>query len=296
MRLTLTNSRKISMAALGMLLMAAPVFAQTAVSTPIPGPALPPGVHFAPPIHPLPPTIRQQGDSTPATPVPQFPPTAEQLKLAEAYIKAVNDGDTAAFRKLIAPKALACFNKTNQVFLDEWIDRQMLDRIAPPYQITIEELDPADLGKTRLFTLPIPPTHQLNFSTTLNGREVTIGRPIAFQDGRWYEIAPCPTDLGLRHSIRRKEHIEALQKQDLKLYNSLPPAFKKSLYELLLQNKNAEACQKTSAQLKVDLQTGCRVAQVLETAMNERQIKQETARTAKGQPSPAASAKGAASK
>jgi hypothetical protein len=296
MRLMLTNGRNIPVAALGMLLMAAPVFAQTAGSTPIPGPALPPGVHFAPPLHPIPPTMRQKADATPSTPVPQFPPTPEQLKLATAYIKAINDGDEAALRKLIAPKALACFNKNNEIFLDEYLERQMLDQIAQPYQITIEEFDPSDMGKTRLFTLPVPPTHQMNISTKLRGRDVTIGRPIAYQDGRWYEIAPCPTDLGLRHSIQREKHIAMLQNQALQLYNSLTPAFKKSLYQLLLQDKGGEACQKTSAQLKVDLQTGCRVAQVMETAMEERKIKPDGTAAAKLQPSPVAPAKAAAPK
>lgn len=201
--------------------------------------------------------------------MPQFPPTPAQLKFADAYVKAVNDGDAGALRKLIAPKALACFNKKNEIFLDEWIERQLRDQIAPAYKITIEELDASDMGKTKLFILPVVPTHQLDISTTLNGRAVTLGRPIAYQDGEWYEIAPCPTDLGVRHSITRQQHFTEQQKQAAKLYISLSPAFKKKLYQMLLNNQMAQACRETSAQLKVDVQTGCRVAQVLLTAMDK---------------------------
>lgn len=301
MRLILTNCRQISIGAIAILLAAAPAFAQTAKPTPIPGPRLPPGVNFAPPINPIPPTMRRH-DEPEATPVPQFPPTPAQLTFADAYVKAVNGGDAAALRKLIAPKALACFNQHNEIFLDEWIERQLQDQVAPSYKITIEELDTSDMGKTRLFTLPVMPTHQLDISTTLDGREVTIGRPIAYQDGRWYEIAPCPTDLGVRHSIQRRQHFAYQRKQAQELYNSLSPAFKKTLYQLLLQNQTAQACRQTSLQLKVDLQTGCRVAQVLLTAMNEALAKEgathlagapQSTMTAEPIPTPSPAPKGA---
>ncbi|MGC1676574.1 MAG: hypothetical protein WA740_03485 [Candidatus Binataceae bacterium] len=264
MRLMLTKGRKISICAIAIAFAAAPAFAQT-LPTPIPGPRLPPGVHFPRPASPTGP----HHDEPESAPVPEFPPTPAQLKFADAYVKAVNDGDAAALRKLIAPKALACFNPKNEIFLDEWIERQLADQIAPAYKITIEEIDASDMGKTHLFTLPVVPTHQLDISTTLSGRAVTIGRPIVFQDGQWYEIAPCPTDLGVRHSRLRQQHLDYQKKQAQALYNSLSPAFKRNLYQLLLQHQTTKACQQTSAQLKVNLQTGCRVAQVLQTAMDQ---------------------------
>ncbi|MGB6089050.1 MAG: hypothetical protein WBG26_06115 [Candidatus Binataceae bacterium] len=296
MGLMLTSCRKMSIGAIAILFVAAPAFAQTS-PTPIPGPRLPPGVHFAPPLHPIPPNMQHRVEPE-ATPVPEFPPTPAQLKFAQAYVKAVNDGDAAALRKLIAPKALACFNHKNEIYLDEWIDRQLRDQIAPAYRITIEELDASDMVKTNLFTLPVMPTHQLDISTTLNGSDVTIGRPIAYQDGQWYEIAPCPTDVGVRHSIQRQQHFTYQQKQAQMLYNSLSPAFKKNLYQLLIQNQTGQACRQTSAQLKVDLQTGCRVAQVLMTAIEKSGVK-ETATprasiTMEPRPTPSPASKGAA--
>lgn len=281
MRFTLTIGRTILTGAIAIMLAAVPAFAQNASPTPIPGPKLPPGIHF-PPVRPMPPAKRPVAEPA-STPVPMFPPTPAQLKFADAYVKAVNGGDAVAFRKLIAPKALACFNKKNEIFLDEWIERQLKDQIAPSYKITIEELDPTDMGKSHLFTLPVMPTHQLDISTILNGQAVTIGRPIAYHGGQWYEIAPCPTDLGVRHSILRQQHFADQQKKTEKLYNSLSPAFKKNLYQLLLQNKMAQACQQTSIQLKVDSATGCRVAQVLQTAMNQAFAKE-------GAPHPSAAA------
>lgn len=262
----LNHGRRISLGAIAILLASAPAFAQT-LPTPMPGPRLPPGVHFSPPAYRPPPTVRRQ-DEPEETPVPEFPPTPAQLKFADAYVKAVNDGDAAALRKLIAPKALACFNKKNEIFLNEWIERQLRDQIAPSYKITIEQFDASDMGKSKLFTLPVMPTHQLDISTTLNGRAVTIGRPIAYQDGEWYEIAPCPTDLGVRHSLQRQRHLTDQQKKAAMLYNSLSPAFKKQLYQLLIANQMAQACKETSAQLKVDIPTGCRVAQILLTAID----------------------------
>ncbi|HVA80171.1 MAG TPA: hypothetical protein VNF29_04545 [Candidatus Binataceae bacterium] len=299
-RLIRIGARTIVLAAIA-ILPAAAVSAQTTLPTPIAGPRLPPGVNFEPP-HPIAPTMRKHAETAPEPPIPQFPPTREQMKLAHAYIKAVNDGDAAAFRKLIAPKALACFNQHNEVFLDEWIGRQLLDPIPKPYRITIENLASGNLGTSRLFTMPVMPTHQMDISTRLNGRDVVLGRPIVYEDGHWYEIAPCPTDLGVRHSIRRQDLIDARQKQDRELYNSLPPAFKQSLLQLLLQNKGEEACQKTSVQLKVDARTGCRVANVLARALDQtldRRSKTAAASSLKKSPSTpaaAASAKGAVQK
>ncbi len=300
MRLMLTHGRRISIGAIALLLAAVPAFAQTPSPTPLPGPRLPPAAHLKAPLHQILPTFRNHANLTPSTPIPEYAPTSAQLKFAEAYVKAISDGDKAEFRKLIAPKALACFNQKNEVFLDEWIDRQMRDLIEQPYKITIEQLDPDDMGKSRLFTLPVPPTHQMDINTKLNGQEVSIGRPIVYQDGQWYEIAPCPTDAGVRHALRRQQYFARQHQQDVKLYNSLPPDFKKALYQLLMQDKAAEACDKTKDQLKVDLKTGCRVAAVLAAAIDATAKKEgalpAASSAAKRPPSPTPSAPGSARK
>lgn len=280
MHLTARSCRMTSIAAIAVMIAAAPAFSQTPV--PASDLRLPPPGSIKVPAHPIPPGMEQKPDNTPEPPVAEFPLTLAQLQFADQYIRAVNDSDSAAMRKLIAPKSLACFNKDNEVFLDEWIGRQLRDQIAKPYKLSVEQIDPAEFIKTKLFTLPLAPTHQLDIATKVNGRAVTIGRPIVYQDGRWYEIAPCPTDLGLRHTRRRIMALNEQRQHAIDLYNSLPEAFRKNLYQLLLQDRGEEACRQTSERLKVDLKTGCRVADVLWKAMNEAAEKAESTATPKG--------------
>lgn len=209
------------------------------------------------------PTLPRPPEQSVEVPIPQFTPTEEQMKFAGAYIKAVNDNDAEGLRKLIAPKSLACFNSRNEYYLDQWIERQLKDQIASPYKVTVEEVGADDQPTTTLFTLPVPPTHQLDIETTLNGRRVTIGRPIAYQDGGWYEIAPCPTDAGMALAAKQQQHIIDQQNKAAKLYATLSPAFKKSLVQLLLQNKGGDACQRAATELHVDVNTGCGVVRIL---------------------------------
>src|SRR5581483_10362086 len=127
----------------------------------------------------------------------QLAPSEGQLRFAEQYIKAVNSKDLNAMRRLVAPKTLACFTPRTQPYLDSWLTRQMRDPISKPYKITVEKNDASDEPRTMLFTMPVPSTYQMNITTSIEGEEVVLGRPIAYADGKWYEAAPCPTDVGM---------------------------------------------------------------------------------------------------
>jgi hypothetical protein len=189
---------------------------------------------------------------------PQLTPSAGQLEFAARYVKAVDNKDKEALRKLIAPKVLACYDARTKPYLDNWLARQMQDQISKPYQVTIEKRGPADLPKSALFTLPVPPTHQINIITRIDGEEMAVGRPIAYQDGQWYEAAPCPTDLGMEHFARRRATVQKKAARIDQLYANLKDPLKSELKTMIEQRRIPDACRKYAAANKVPYQPDAR--------------------------------------
>jgi len=194
---------------------------------------------------------------------PQMQPSEEQMRFAREYVKAVNSRDLKALRRLIPPKTLACFNERNEVYLTTWLERQFADPIAEPYTVTVEKDEPDQLPRSALFTLPVVPTHQINITTKIGGEEVVLGRPIAYQDGRWYETAPCPTDVGMRNFLRKREIAKSKSARADALYAKLKDPLKSDLKKLIQQDKRQEACRRYATAAKVDIQTGCAVVKRL---------------------------------
>src|SRR5215831_2045933 len=142
----------------------------------------------------------------PAEDAEQIAPSPDQLRFANEYIRAVNAGDVRALRRLVPTKTLACFNPRTEPYLTSWLRRQTQHPISKPYSIKVQLYDESDLAPSALFTLPVTPTHQLNITTVAAQEEpVVLGRPIAYIDGRWYETAPCPTDLGMEQFVGRED-------------------------------------------------------------------------------------------
>jgi len=209
-----------------------------------------------------------------AHPTPQAPdepnqsaPSAEQLRFADQYIKAVNAHDTKALRRLVAPKTLACYNARTEPYLTQWLERQTKDPISEPYSITVEPYEDSEIHQSTLYTLPVTPTHQMNITTRSNGTDVVLGRPIAYQEGHWYETAPCPTDLGM-DQLAKRENREATKQARLDaLYNGLKDPMLSDLKKLIGQNRIDEACAKYTIAQKIDYKTGCAVVKRLAASM-----------------------------
>ena len=114
---------------------------------------------------------------------PQLAPLEGQLEFAARYVKAVNDKDLDGLRKLVAPKALACYTARTMPYLDSFLKRQIQDTVSKPYTITIETRGAADLPKSSLFTLPVPPTHQMNISSRVDDEDVVLAGPSRTRTG-----------------------------------------------------------------------------------------------------------------
>ena len=206
--------------------------------------------------------------SLPAEEAELLAPSADQLRFANEYIKAVNAKDVKALRRLIAPKTLACYSPRTEPYLTSWLSRQTSDPISKPYSIKVQLYDENDITSSALFTLPVTPTHQLNITTFVAKDEpVVLGRPIAYLDGRWYETAPCPTDLGMEHFIDRQERQKKEYTELDDLYAKLRDPMKSNLKNLIAQNRIGEACTNYAQAEKIDFVTACKVVKTLAASM-----------------------------
>ena len=197
----------------------------------------------------------------------QSAPSRGQLRFATQYIKAVNAHDMKALRRLVAPKTLACYNPRTEPYLTQWLERQTNHPISEPYTITVERYEDSELNPSALYTLPVAPTYQINISTQNNGNDVVLGRPIAYQEGQWYETAPCPTDLGMDQLVDREHRTAAKQARLDALYNGLKDPTLSDLKTLISENRIGEACTKYAVAEKIDYITGCAVVKRLAGSM-----------------------------
>jgi len=212
------------------------------------------------------------GPSVRSTPAPdeeavQIEPSDGQLRFADLYVKAVNAGDPKALRGLVAPRTLACYNSRTEPYLTNWLTRQAADRIPRTYSITVQKYEESEIPPSALFTLPVPPTHQMNISTTIDGKTVVLGRPIAYQDGQWYETPPCPTDLGMEKFLSHQGRSAREAEQLDTLYSKLKDPMLSDLKKMIGENRIGDACTQYAMAEKLDFVTACKVVKRLAASM-----------------------------
>src|SRR5262245_18404568 len=220
------------------------------------------------PKKPKPAAVSPEADSEDADDqTEQLQPTKEQVRFVREYVSAVNNKDLEAMLRLVPPKTLACYTDRTRPYLNDWLRKQFDDPIATPYEITVETREESDLPRTVLFTLPVVPSFQVNISTKLRGEDKTLGRPIAYEHGQWYEAAPCPTDEGMAQFLKREERERAKAEGINKLYSNLSDPLRSDLKSLISGGKTELACQKYSLAAHVTYQTGCAVVHMLAANM-----------------------------
>ena len=138
--------------------------------------------------------------------------TPAQQELARRVADAMVNKDYAAIKDLIAPSTLKCIGK-NQNYLEDRIRRQFGLPMSRKFKLTINQLPPNLMKSTDYSTYPMPATHfmEIEFDTE-DGRDATVNLPIGQEDGKWYEVQPCPTQLGMDRFAKlqqmRAKHLE----------------------------------------------------------------------------------------
>lgn len=114
--------------------------------------------------------------------------------LAKDFVKAINDKDIDARKKILHPKTAVCINPQTEPFFDWIFSRQFKYVIPADYKTKTKPYPDGELLPTDAKSnYPVHPTHimQIDYSTGPY-RSTTIMLSIVKEGQRWYEVLPCP--------------------------------------------------------------------------------------------------------
>ncbi len=189
--------------------------------------------------------------------------TPQQQAFARKVVNAMYNKDYAAMAKLFAPSTLKCIGK-NQDFLHDRIGREFDLPISRNYRLTITRLPPSVMSPNSYVTYPMPPTHLmgLEFSTE-SGATATVNRPIGQERGKWYEVQPCPTQLGLQRFAKLEHARQAGLAKAKAAMPRVQEPLKSQLLALIAKRDNADAWKLCMNTLHVDFSTAHGIVELL---------------------------------
>lgn len=174
-----------------------------------------------------------------------------QRIFVDAYVRAVNNRDRNALRKLIAPSVLNCYNGDSRIFLDDWLRRRIRSRISQNFQAVFAPYE-GGLHESSMATVPAQATHILKITYQDGAQTVTIDRPVEKENSKWYLVLRCPTEKGRQRlemwAQQRQEHVE-------ELYSRLGDPLVARLRKLIREGRRDEAVSQCASALKVDKKT-----------------------------------------
>jgi hypothetical protein len=222
-----------------------------------------------------------QESPRPAAAVPQGAPTSsaaqvksekatpQQQALARKVVDAMYNNDYAAMEKLFAPSTLKCIGK-NRDFLHDRIRREFDLPISKDYRLTVTRLPPnvmsqnPQLNDHSYATYPMPPTHLmgLEFSTE-SGATATVNKPIGQERGQWYEVQPCPTQLGMQRFAKLEHSREAGLAKAKAAMPRVQDPLKSQLLALIAKRDTADAWKLCMSSMHVDFSTAHGIVAIL---------------------------------
>jgi hypothetical protein len=189
--------------------------------------------------------------------------TPQQQALARKVVDAMYNKDYAAMEKLFAPSTLKCIGK-NRDFLHDRIRREFDLPISKNYRLTITRLPPKLMSQNPYVTYPIPATHLmgLEFSTD-SGATATVNRPIGQEHGKWYEVQPCPTELGMQRFAKLEHSREAGLAKAKAAMPRVKEPLRSQLLALIDKRDTADAWKLCMSTLHVDFATAHGIVELL---------------------------------
>ena len=96
------------------------------------------------------------------------------------------------------------------------------------------------------------------------GRDVTLNRFIAQQDGKWYEVAPCPTQLGMdRFNKVKTANTVSIEDRAKEAYSRVDKSLAERIRGYLAKNDQANALRLCADSLQLDMGTARQVVAML---------------------------------
>ncbi len=189
--------------------------------------------------------------------------TPQQRELAHKVANAMYNKDFAAMKQLFASSTLKCIGK-NQDFLQDRIRRQFELPISRNFHLTITKLPPNVMNATKYATYPMPATHLMGMEfTTPDGTTATVNLAIGQEDGKWYEVQPCPTELGMQR-FARLQKMRTQQRERIKAAMAqIKDPVKSQLLALIGKHDSVGAWKLCMSSLKMDFPTSRGIVAIL---------------------------------
>src|SRR5580658_9357208 len=153
----------------------------------------------------------------------------------EPWAQAMQANDPEKLARFLHPQVLACRNARTKEYFDDFLRREIENKVKPGYRVTrIEVLRgpsqfvsmvPADA-----FSFPVQATYeiQIEIDEAINIRALA---PDA--NGRWYEVIPCPNDKGIAMTHAGIEQRAEQEKRVAQLASELKDPLLSELKNLL---------------------------------------------------------------
>ncbi|HEV2169813.1 MAG TPA: hypothetical protein VGR40_02640 [Candidatus Binatus sp.] len=181
--------------------------------------------------------------------------TPGQQALARKVADAMTNDNYGALKDAIAPSTLKCIGE-HQDFLQDRIKRQFELPMSRKFKLTVTKLPPTVMRDNKFSTYPMLATHLMGMEfTTEDGRNATVNLPIGEENGKWYEVQPCPTQLGLeRFAKLQKMQAQRLEQAKAAMAKVKDPV-KSQLLALIGKHDQPSAWNLCMKSLHFDFQT-----------------------------------------
>jgi hypothetical protein len=182
--------------------------------------------------------------------------TPEQQAFARRVVNAMSNKDFGAITQAIAPSTLKCIGKHDD-FLQDRIRKLFALPINTTYESTFSKLPDNAMHSTKYSTYTMPPTHLMELRFDTPDSKATVNLPIGQEAGKWYQVEPCPTDLGLQRFDRMQKMQAQRREQAKAAMVAVKDPVKSQLLALIGKRDNVGAWRKCMSDLHFDFPT-CR--------------------------------------
>ncbi|MDO8433765.1 MAG: hypothetical protein Q7S58_15290 [Candidatus Binatus sp.] len=194
--------------------------------------------------------------------------TPEQHQFGERMVAAIRKKDVVELKKLVAPEALACFDQSRQAYLNSWLKKHFRYSIPERHRLSVAKLSLNASIDSKFRTYPVAPTYvlEIQFNNAERG-DITLNRMIGQQDGKWYETAPCPTQLGMdRLNKVKSASSQSTEARAKEAYARVDESLAARIRAYLAKNDQANAWKLAAESLNVDIGTARQVVAMLASA------------------------------
>ncbi len=186
---------------------------------------------------------------------------------ARYFVDAINSKDADRRLAIVHSASRACINPQSQPFFDWIFARRAKYHIPADHRIIVTPIDP---GRTQLgdgpLAYPLRPTHQLQIDfDTAPSRGTTIVVLVAFDDGYWREVLPCPRGDAVARAQASLAESEQRDQVARTLVTRMPETLRTELDGLLKAGLRVEAIKRYAAVSGEDLTTAVSVIDLLQS-------------------------------